>query len=122
MSTDVAEVPESPMGEDSPVEQENQGEQSVKAASTATDDAGNRTEISDTKALNDRMETKLHAINELLCNREALVQKAASERIHKAYSNRWQEEANELFQLAVMLRSRKRRFNTPTDRKRDRIA
>jgi len=122
--------PDHTSGEDSPDRLENQGEQSVMGATPSDPEAEPASEkgaekapeIDEVKALADRMSTKLNTIEDLLANREGLMQQGAVDKINKAYRVRWQEEANEFFQLAVMLRSRMRRIAEPSGRKRDRIA
>jgi|GEM_PF-3598087 len=109
--------------EDSADAQENQGEQSVKASDgPSADPVEVNHQNQETGTLTDRLRTKLSSVEALLEEREALLKKSVFEKINKAYAIRWREEANQFFQLAVMLRSRQRRLANPTSLRRDRIA
>ena len=117
-----SDEPVSAPGEDSPDWQENQEEQSVKADAEVTVDGTSKDANTPENPVVIAITQKLALVEEILTERERLVQKGAAEKINVAYSNQWQEEANQCFQLAVMLKARRERILNPTNRKRDRIA
>lgn len=85
--------------------QENQAEQSVAAE------------------LRTRILEKLERVSSMLEEREKLLQVGYENKINRSYWQRWGHEANHYFWLAVMLRARLRRLESPSkNRRRDRIA